>query len=300
MENQTQAQAQTQGTTDNKGTTLETTSQSIAQAQGLPAPKPEDLVSRVSKVKVEPKLPDLNIEEPHFDVNDIEKIADPQAKEQALKAYKSFQRGFNAKFQELAELRKQVESKNQPSQWTPDRLKQEINKPDFIQASQAVLQEQNPQNSNMSDTEWSSLTANEKKQWQVMQQELASLKQQQSNQQILQNFKQQDEQLKARYSNYDPSAVDIITSELLEGKRNATREDIWKAKDYDDMAQRAYNLGKQDGNLDITDKKNASAYDGLSTGKPATDVPVAEKNESTTSFFGRLVANNLAKQKAQR
>ena len=110
------------------------------------APK-EDLISRVSKVKVD-KTPEVNIEEPKFDINDIEKIQDPQAKEQALRAYKSFQRGFNEKYQELAQIRKELDAiKNQATNWTPDRIKQELNKPDFIQASQAVLQEQNPQNS---------------------------------------------------------------------------------------------------------------------------------------------------------
>ena len=271
----------------------------VIEAPIVEAPK-EDLISRVSKVKVEDKPTELNIEEPKFDVNDIENIADPVAKEQALRAYKSFQRGFNQKFQELADLRKKLEVTQQPTTWTKDRIRQELNKPDFIQASQEVLQEQNPPDSGMNDTEWSALTTNEKKQWQAMQSELASLKQQQNRQQILQNFKMQDDTLKTKYANYDPQAVDIITNELLTGKRQATREDLFRSLDYEKAVKRAYELGKQDGNLDKQDKVNASAYDGISTGKPATDVPVAEKNESTNSFFGRIVANNIAKQKAQR
>jgi hypothetical protein len=268
------------------------------EAPVVEAPAVEDLVTRVSKVETVIKP---NIEEPTFDLKDIQNIKDPQAKEQALKAYKSFQRGFGEKFEELANLRKELnEIKNKNTQWTPERIRQELNKPDFIQASQEVLQEQNPQNSGMNETEWSSLTSNEKKQWQVMQQELTSLKQQNQNQQILQNFKQQDEQLKTRYANYDSNAVDIITSELLSGKRQATREDLHKAIDYDNAVMRAYELGKQDGSSNLTEKLNASSYDGITTGKPATDVPIANKNESTTSFFGRLVENNIRKQQAQR
>jgi len=259
----------------------------------------EDLISRVSKVKVEPKPADINIEEPKFDINDIDKIQDPQAKEQALRAYKSFQKGFNQKFQELADLKKQLQVQQQPTTWTKERIRQELNKPDFIQASQEVLQEQNPPNSGMNDTEWSSLTTNEKRQWQAMQSELAQLKQQQSSNQILQDWKSQDETLKTKYANYDPNAVDIISSELLSGKRQATREDLHKAIDYDNAVRRAYELGKQDGGTEKLEKTNATSYDGLST-KPATDIPVAEKNESTSSFFGRLVENNLRKQKAQR
>jgi hypothetical protein len=68
-------------------TTAELAAQAAAVAPGTPvvppveAPK-EDLISRVSKVKVD--APVINVEEPHFDVNDIEKITDPAAKEQAM------------------------------------------------------------------------------------------------------------------------------------------------------------------------------------------------------------------------
>ena len=121
--------------------TPEITTTSTATSNAVvETPVKEDLISRVSKVKVD-KTPEVNIEEPKFDINDIEKIQDPQAKEQALRAYKSFQRGFNEKYQELAQIRKELDAiKNQATNWTPDRIKQELNKPDFIQASQAVLQ----------------------------------------------------------------------------------------------------------------------------------------------------------------
>ena len=289
---------------------METTNEIAAQAAlqtSAPAvetpvaevPK-EDLISRVSKVKVE--APVINVEEPHFDVNDIEKITDPVAKEQATRAYKSFQRGFNQKFQELAEMRKQIETQKaqQPTQWTPERIKQELNKPDFIQASQAVLQEQNPPNSGMNESEWSSLTATEKKQWQAMQNELTSLKQQQSRDALLQNFRVQDETLKTKYANYNPEAVDMITSELLTGKRQATREDLFRSLDYENAVKRAYELGKQDSKLDKQEKISASSFDGINSGKPAVDLPVAEKNESAQSYFGKLVFNNIKKMQAQR
>ena len=286
----------------NEGETIvqSNTVETPAEAPKVETPVKEDLVTRASKFKVETPKVDINVEEPKFDVNDIEKITDPAAKEIALKAYKSFQRGFNQKFQELAELRKQTEASKQPTAWSPERIKAEMNKPDFIEASKVVLQEQNPPESGMTETEWSSLTTNEKKQWQAMQQELASLKQQQVTEQIRNNYKQQDEQLKAKFANYNPEAVDILTNDLLAGKVQATREHIFKALDYEAMADRAYKMGLQDALLEKQDKLNASAYTGLTTGKPATDVPVAEKNESSQSFFRRIVANNIAKQKIQR
>jgi len=268
------------------------------------APK-EDLITRASQVKLEPKIsdvPEVNVEEPHFDINDIEKIEDPAAREQATKAYKSFQRGFNQKFQEVAELRKSLEAKTQQStKWTPERIKQELlNNPDFIQASQTVLQDQPPTETGMSETEWSSLTESEKKQWKSMQAELNSLKQKQHQEEVLKNFRSQDEVLKTKYANYDPNAVDIITGDLLAGKVQATREDLFKVYDYENAVRRAYELGKQDGNVDKQEKLNSSSFDGLGNVRVSGEKPEPTKGESDKSFFSRLVQSNIQKMKQTR
>jgi hypothetical protein len=259
----------------------------------------EDLMTRVANFKTEAKLPEVNVEEPKFDINDIDKIADPVAKEQAMRAYKSFQRGFNQKFQELAETRKALEAKAQASTtWTPERIKQELlNNPDFIQASQKVLQDQPPANSNMNETEWSSLTDSEKKQWSNMQAELQSLKQKQHNDEILKNFRMQDETIKTKFPDYDPNAVDIITDELLTGKRNATREDIWKVYKHDENVQRAYELGKMDALQEKHEKTNGSSFEGLSTRVSNGEKLEPIKGESDRSFFTRLVESNIQKMK---
>ena len=105
---------ETMTATGSTNATPEITTTSTATSNAVvETPVKEDLISRVSKVKVD-KTPEVNIEEPKFDINDIEKIQDPQAKEQALRAYKSFQRGFNEKYQELAQIRKELDAiKNQ-------------------------------------------------------------------------------------------------------------------------------------------------------------------------------------------
>lgn len=262
----------------------------------------EDLMTRVSKVKLAQPLPEVNIEEPKFDINDIDKIADPVAKEQALKAYKSFQRGFNQKFQELAEMRKNLEAKNQTAtKWTPERIKQELlNNPEFIQASQAVLQDQPPHDSTMSETEWSSLTAGEKTQWKNMQAEISQLKQRQRDDEILKNFRSQDEQLKTKFPDYEPQAVDMITSELLAGKRQATREDLWKAYKHDENVKKAYELGKLDALQEKHEKLNGSSFEGLGTTHTNGEKLSPEKGESDKNFFSRVVLNNLSKMKQVR
>lgn len=281
METIPEAQAQTQ-TVDN------------VQAQPVIQPSQQpDLVTRVSQFKPEaPKVtaPVENIDE-KFDVNDINKITDPQARAYADKAYKSFQRGFNQKFQELAETRKQLESmKNEQITWTPERIKQELNNPTFVQAAQVVSSYQNPTNSGLTDQEFSALSESEKAQLTAMKQEITSLKQQ--NMQAL--LAQQDEQLKGKYSNYNPGSVDALYNDMLNGKVQATREHLWKVMDYDDAVKRAYELGKQDRNIDTTQKINSVSIQGTQTTRsPERGGPV--NGESTSAYFRRIAIDNLAR-----
>ena len=266
-------------------------------------PEP-DLITRVSQVKVEPEVKKddsgLPVEEPKFDLNDIEKIQDPVAKDQALKAYKSFQRGFNDKFQQLAELRKTYETElTNNKTWTKDRIKQIQSDPNFLKVAQEVLAEQKPIDANISDNEWSAMTTSEKQQWHAMQERIKTLETQNQQQAILQQFRQQDEQLRPKYANYDPNAVDIITSELLSNKRQATREDLWKAIDYDSAVKRAYQLGLQDANGENKVKLNSASFDGVNT-QPAKEIPAPEKGDNTQQYFRKLVVNNLERAKQTR
>src|SRR3990167_6691452 len=215
--------------------------------------KDPDLVTRVSQVKVEEKKtePTGEIKEPEFDFKEIDNIKDPEAKAWAEKAYKSFQKGFNQKFQEIAEIRKTLEGqKQQATSWTPERLQQEMNKPDFVQSAQQVIKFQNPSDSGLTDDEWSTLSEAEKKKLNNMEQELLNLK----RQLVISEVRKEDEQLKTKYINYNPQAVDIVTADILANRVRATREYLWKAMDYDEAIKRAYELGKYDKKTDNEEK----------------------------------------------
>lgn len=291
-------------TGDLKITSPETTGTTTTTVK---TPEP-DLITRVSQFKKEEPKQTTNPEEgkqtgeekavvePEFDFKEIEKIPDPAAKEYAEKAYKSFQRGFNQKFQEISALRKELESERQklqqtqPSNWTPEKIQSLMQDPQFVNAAKVVVQNQNPTTSGLTDDQYSALSDVEKKQLQDMRQELGQLKQQN----FIQQIRQQDETLKTRYANYEPQAVDIITSDLLTGKVQATREDLWKVYDYDKAVQRAYELGKQDKLKDTQEKVNSMSFEGVNaTGNK--EIPKAESNESASSYFGKLVMNNIAK-----
>lgn len=263
------------------------------------APKVEgdgdkDLLARVNQAKdtIEIKPP-AEGDFKGFNYNDIEKIENPEAREQALNAYKSFQHGFNNKFQELADMRKSLEQQtNELSNWTPERVQKELQNPSFVQAAQNVVSTQSPNLSGgaVKDEEWSALTESEKqsivvaqKQAQEAQTQINQLMQQ--NQQILRQ--QQDEQLGTKYANYDAKVVDSLLNDMMTGTRIATREDIFRVVDYEQAMKRAYELGKQDRQPEIADKIQAASPDGYTvtqTGEPLAK----QEGESNWDYFRRL------------
>lgn len=264
-----------------------------------PAVKEPDLITRVSQVKAEPvepveedtKVPDVTA--PDFNINDIDKIQDPAAKEYALKAYKSFQRGFNVKFQEIADLRKSLEKQQEDgSVWTPERVQGLLSNPEFVKSAQTVTANQAPTTFGGTQEDWSGLSETDQANFKKQEDRITLLEKQNLQTQRV----QQDEQLKTKYNNYDSSQMDIITNDVLEGKTQITREHIWKAYDYEPAIQRAYQLGKEDRKLDLTDKVNASTIEGgaVTSGK---DVPVINKGESNQNYFERIALSNLLKSK---
>jgi hypothetical protein len=247
--------------------------------------KEPDLVTKVSQVKLEEPI----VKEPEFDFKDIEAIADPVAKEQALKAYKSFQKGFNQKFQEIAEIRKSLEKPKTDEGWTPDKVQKLINDPNFVQAAQSIVNTPQPAEEYM--------TENEKRLTEQVKHHEAELNE--IKKMSFQSFQaQQDVALKSRYANYDPQAVDTITSELLAGKRQATREDLWRAVDYENAVKRAYELGKQDAKKPIEEKTQSMSVEGLTAVRSGNTVE-PEKGESNQNYFRRIFLNNLNKQKTE-
>ena len=243
-------------------------------------PKVEDLVSRVSQVKLEePKT-----EQPIFNVNDIEKITDPQAKKFAQDAHKELERTYQKKFQELATIRKDYEVRATNEGWTPERLQQEMSKPDFVKSAQSVI--------GVQTDEYSVLTEGDKKL--LLDAKREAVLARQENATIVKQ--QQDESLKRRYVNYAPDYVDLTVNNLISGKVQATREDIWKVVDYESAVKRAYQLGKEDRKLEQTEKIASVSVEGVTTVNNQ-DKPQKQQGESDTGFLKRLFLHNLQKPK---
>jgi hypothetical protein len=266
-----------------------------ATPQEAPA---EDLLSRVSKFvasevpKEDPKLEGIS---EHFDIKEIDAITDPVAKEQALQAYKSFQRGFGEKFQELSQLKKEMETlKSQPlhtvsQEWTPERVQALANDPAFIAAASKVTGDvSTDDDSVMSDAEKARMTA--------LQKEVENLKQV-SNQALQQQQvalrRSQHDALHTKYANYDPKEIDTITSEMIEGKIQATPEHIYKAFKHDDNVRKAYELGKIDERNGVSAKIASTSPEGIQTTHSSPTI-VPEKDESSKSFFNRIIQKRLS------
>jgi len=247
----------------------------------------DDLLSRVSNYKPKENTTKPDNKEVMFNPMDFDNIDSVEsAKEYAQKAYKSFESGYQRKFQEIAELKKaleaQVSKSNGKSEWTTQDIQDLMQNQSFLQAAQGIIQSQDQNNNSSYDDDYSNLSDKDK-------QEIAEIKKQNAillQQQNMFFQKQQDEMLKSKYPNYNQEAVDTITGELLKGKVKNTREYIWRAFDYEDAVKRAYDMGRTDERQGINENVNAASYEGTST---TTSAGVKrDKNESGQAFMRRL------------
>lgn len=279
-------------------TVQEQAPQQEAVVEPVTDPKPEatptetpapNILERVAKA---PDKPDTvpPTEAPIFNYNDIENIKDPDARKYAESAYKSMLGDYTRKTQELATERAKLETDRQDiSNWSPEKVQALLKDESFVKAAQSATTAQQD-NYGLTDDQYSALTEPEKKMLQD------SRKQSEENRLAVQSImeqnnklllQQQDEQLKGKYANYDAQSVDTITQDMLSGKYQATREDIWKVVNYEKAVTKAYELGKQDKAPEVQGKVQASSLDGLNVAS-SENMPVREEKESDRSWFQRL------------
>jgi hypothetical protein len=111
-----------------------------------------------------------------------------------------------------------------------------------------------------------------------------------------QNKVAEDTRLKQKYGDrYAPDIVDTTISNLVTGKVNASREDIWKVINHDENVQKAYLLGKQDASIELKGKRDASSPEGYTTTPSETIAP--NKGESDRDFFKRSYLTRLLQNK---
>ena len=248
------------------------------------ASEPEkSLVQRAAEFKSEPD-PKIAADPEKFDYSQLQNIKSPdEAKAWAEKAYKSYQRGFNEKFQTLAEMKKTLTATTQPANepWSTQRVQSLLQDPEFVKAAQNVAGVTADEESSLSDAEKTKLNDIHNQMSQLQQQNAQLAK------------KQQDDNLKGKYANYAPDVVDTTVSNLLNNKVQATREDIWKVVDYDSMAKRAYEMGRQDERSNVKEKVN---YASTSGGSATYSTSGLERKEGETGkqFMSRLIEHKMS------
>ena len=253
--------------------------QAVPPVVQAPVPIQEDLIKRASQVKLaeQPAKPPAESDN-SFGLS-RETWDEVQKNPTLKKYYDSMQDGFRKKTTEVSNekyhLQKELEKLNN---WTPERIQQLLNDPKFVNAAQSIIGQQ-PSGEYESD---------EAKRIKQLENEISNIKGQ-----GFQTLKlQQDEQLKGRYANYNPEAIDIITNDMLTGKVQATREHLWKVLDYDEAVKRAYELGKTDGQGNTKEKISAmSVGDGTSMAVPGEKLEPLQ-GESDRSYLSRLFQKN--------
>jgi hypothetical protein len=280
--------------------------ESTVQAEATPKPV-EDLVTRASKVSLEQPKKDESVPSDSiaFNVKDIEKITDPQARKLAEDAYKSFQADYTRKTQALASERKQMESfKGQLEQmksWSPQRIQDELNNPSFIQAAQEYqringvqTQPQVNPNADLTQEEFSYLSPEQQKLY-------TKTKQMEQTLNVVNNRLQASEvekvdmSLQSKYANYSSATVDDALRQLASMKPVDIREHVFKAQDYEAAVQRAYKLGLQDKKEEQGQKIAASSQPNNISVTSSNDVPTKQPKESHQGYFHRLAENAMRK-----
>lgn len=267
----------------------------VEQPKETQQKEPDDLLSRVTKFVTnndpEQKSEDNIKSDPDkFNYNELESIQSPEeAKKWAESAYKSMQRGEGQKFQEIADLKKELqgalESGALKKNWSSNDIQELLRDPTFVQAAQHLEQGNNSSQTDdysyLSDSEKQRITALEKANTDANRR-LAEMQR-----------SEEHTRLSTKYANYDSGAIDILSADLISGKAKGGPEEIYKVLNHDDNVRRAYEMGKRDERNGITERVELSSPSTSSVNTRVEAPILPEKEEKSKTYFARLAANAL-------
>jgi len=263
-----------------------------------PQIKVDDIVKRISTAKEEkPQQTDITQQ------FKLDEIKDPVAKSIVEKKIKDLESGYNKKYMDLAEQRKQVEQLKQQVEsqntWTPERIQQLLKDPNFNQAAQAVYQSQAqasaPVNWEGTPEQWSALSDSDKRAFTDLQGKVNSLLSQQEQM----RHAQEHERVKSRFPDYQPQMVESFQKDILDGRVNdeQIKELIWKAKNFEKYVDNAYRFGLEDRNGNLQEKLNGSTQPSGMKVEQVGEKPMRAEGERTSSFIARLARWNMSQRK---
>lgn len=261
---------------------------------------PENIISRVTNLKKEeipnqPVSPVKEGTEVFFNRDDLTKIKTPEeAVAYAEAAYKSMEKGYQVKFQDLATERKSFETKQTaPKEYTKASIQEMVNDPKFIQAAEALKADINPTGGVISNEEWSTLTDTEKADIKETKGQVTQLIQENNRMKL----EQQHKDMEGKYSTYDRKNVMDLYNSMAKGETTITTEGFHKYIDYEAAIKRGYDLGRQDERNGIQEKHDASTPVTTSTTITPSDKIERMEGEPSVAYFARCAKTRLAARK---
>lgn len=257
--------------------------------------------SEQPKEAPKPEQQQVEIPEKLFSEEDLKTIKDPIARQIAKdvleKKEKDMLRGMNSKFQEIADIRKQLESKmSESNQWSRDRLEKAMKDPAFVEAVQAIAQSRQasapPSNYDGTDEEWSALSEQEQNRFKQLEGQVNKLLSVQQQQEL----RQVDESIKQRLPGYDPKQVDDFAKRMNSDQigLEELREFAGKSLLFDSAVEQAYQLGLKEGNSSLQDKLNANINVGNIDASASRDIPKREQGVKSKDHFMNIAKRAMA------
>lgn len=261
----------------------------------------EDIINRVTELETKSSPVGKSEEEINDTIfNDkelrakIDAIQDPVIKDQMIAMRKSMMHGLNSKFEQIADLRKEIESvkSNGRKRFEANSVEELLANPEFLKEAQAKsnVQSASPiaQDSTLSD---------EAKQYiQTLENKVKDIEgaiNQKTSMEAQLAWNQQHESLSKRYKNYDRNKVDAIAKDLIEGKANASPEYLYKAIYHDENVKLAYEKGKLEGLKGFQEKRQVTPIEGVPNAV-RTDAIQQDKNESNINFLQKIINKRLS------
>jgi len=262
-----------------------------------------DILKRASESNKKPSENTQNVEIPEklYNEADLSSIKDPIARQVAKdiidKKEKDMLKGMNDKFQKIADLRKELESKKQSLEgMTPQQRLDEIkNDKTFMEFVQAEAQRQQahsaPSNWEGTQEEWSALSERDQQRFRTLEGQVNTLL---TNQERIE-VRQADERISQKLTGYDPKKVDTFQKDLASGRFEIgeIRELIGKAMLFESSVENAYELGLKDRNSGLTDKINATQSVGSVDAVSSREIPERKEGQKPKNYFLEIAKNNL-------
>ena len=270
-----------------------TPSNAVPTSVAQPEKTANDIIKHIGSLKPEERK---DVTDPIIPPINLDEIKDPVARAFVEKRIKELESGVNKKFMDAANQRKEADrikteyeaKMNEPM--TPQKLKEWLNRPDFVQSAQTLQQMAPPSNFDGNQEQWSNLSDGEKQRM-ANTENLSRQTQAQLNQ-ILQF--QIDQRITNRFPDYDSKAVDSFFKDAYEGRipDEQLREMIHKAQNFDRYVTNAYKYRQEDDTKLNRERTDGMTTTGLET-QTAEDKPKMKPGERSGDFFKRISTWNL-------